>query len=255
MTSDTPATADSKKAGIVGSLEAKTFDLKSAYRQVAIRQDHLKYAYFSVYNCELHRPEIYQLVTLPFGATHSVYNFLRLARMIHSIGARAVYLINAHFYDDFVLLSRPAGKASAGHAMEVLFMLLGWEYAREGKKATTFSVTCQALGVEFDFSRSEQRLLHIYNTEQRRQDFILKISEVLTRGTLTKHEALVLRGRLGFADSFWGGRLGKLVLKQILDHAYSRKKELDCDTCQALLAMKTRLDKGQPMAVSENNLS
>ena len=88
--------------------------------------------------------------------------------MIHSIGARALYLINANFCDDFALLSRPAGKASAGHAMEVLFMLLGWEYAREGKKATTFSETCQALGVEFDFSRSEQRLLHIYNTEQRR---------------------------------------------------------------------------------------
>ena len=83
---------------------------------------------------------------------------------------------------------------------------------------------------------------------------ILKISEVLTRGTLTKHEALALRGRLGFADSFLHGRLGKLVLKQILEHAYSRKKELDSDTCQALMAMKTRLDKGQPMTVSENNL-
>lgn len=64
----------------------------------------------------------------------------------------------------------------AASAMEVLFVLL---YARNGKKATDFCVVSyRALGVEFDFSRSEQRLLSIYNAAQKKQDF-LKISEVL----------------------------------------------------------------------------
>ena len=107
--------------------------------------------------------------------------------MLHSVAARSLYLVNTNFYDDFVLVSKPA--LSAGNSMEVLFMLLGWEYARDGKKATSFATVCQALGVEFDFSRSEQRLLCIQNTEQRRLDLIQKISEVLSLGCLTKKEA------------------------------------------------------------------
>ena len=55
-----------------GSLLRKTYDLKSAYRQVPIRADPLKVAYFSIYNCEKHGVEVYRLKMLPFGATHSV---------------------------------------------------------------------------------------------------------------------------------------------------------------------------------------
>ena len=66
----------SMRNGVDSCLEAKTFDLKSAYRQIAIHEEHLRYAYFSVYNHEIGGPEVYQLVTLPFGAVHSVYNVL-----------------------------------------------------------------------------------------------------------------------------------------------------------------------------------
>ena len=38
--------------GMQCHLAAKTYDLRSAYRQVPIKQSHLKYAYFSVYNVE-----------------------------------------------------------------------------------------------------------------------------------------------------------------------------------------------------------
>lgn len=37
-------------------LEGETYDLKSAYRQVPIRADHLKYGYFSVFNVDLASP-------------------------------------------------------------------------------------------------------------------------------------------------------------------------------------------------------
>lgn len=68
--------------------------LKSAYRQIPIRASHLRYAYFSVYNCEKSCTEVYQMVTLPCGATHSVYAFLRLAKMLHFIAAKGLYLMN-----------------------------------------------------------------------------------------------------------------------------------------------------------------
>ena len=88
-----------EQLGLDSAVLAKTYDLKSAYRQVPIRADHLKFAYFSIYNHERNRPEIYRMKTLPFGATHSVYNFLRLARALHSIAARGLYLLNTNFYD------------------------------------------------------------------------------------------------------------------------------------------------------------
>ena len=42
------------------SLQAKTYDLKSAYRQIPIRDDHLKYGYFCIFNCEKGAVETYR---------------------------------------------------------------------------------------------------------------------------------------------------------------------------------------------------
>ena len=41
-----------EEAGLASELMAKTYDLKSAYRQVPIREDHLQFSYFSIFNVE-----------------------------------------------------------------------------------------------------------------------------------------------------------------------------------------------------------
>ena len=81
------------ESGRASGLISKTYDLKCAYRQVPIRGDHLKFSYFSVYIWELERAQIYRLRTLPFGATHSVYSFLRLARMLYYIAVHGFRLL------------------------------------------------------------------------------------------------------------------------------------------------------------------
>ena len=86
------------ESGRASELIGKTYDLKSAFRQVPIRGDHLKFGYFSVYNWELERAQIYRLKTLHFGATHSVYSFLRLARMLYSIAVQGLKLLTTNFY-------------------------------------------------------------------------------------------------------------------------------------------------------------
>lgn len=84
--------------------------------------------------------------------------------------------------------------------MQLLFTLTGWSYVKDGKKATEFSRVCKVLGVEFDLSKSDQKLMYLYKTQQRRQDLSGALTGVLEAGELNKHVALVLRGRLGFAD-------------------------------------------------------
>ena len=116
-------------------LVGMNYDLKSAYRQVPIKEFHLKYAFFSVYNHELGEPQVYQLVTLPFGATHSVYSFLRLSRMLYSVATRCLFLLTTNFYDDCILASRPALADSSSSSMELVFMLTGWQRARRAQRS------------------------------------------------------------------------------------------------------------------------
>ena len=120
-----------KGARVDSSLLAKTYDLKAAYRQIPVRKDHLKYAYFSIYNHELDAVEIYRSRTLPFGATHSVYSFLRLAKMLHFIACKGPRLLTTNFYDDVILASGPDLQDSAKNCLELVFIFTGWVYARD----------------------------------------------------------------------------------------------------------------------------
>ena len=242
-------------SGKDSGLLIKTYDLKSAYRQVPIKPSHRRYAYFSVFNYKLGRAQIYRLRTLPFGATHSVYNFLRLSRMIFTIATKGLFLLTTNFYDDFILASPEHLCESAKNGMELIFLLTGWDFAREGKKATSFAQTCNALGVTFNLTLSAEKTLHVSNTTTRRDELISQIREAVTAGVLGKHESLVLRGRLGFADSFVHGRLGALVLKRLVEHAYSHKKHIDDDLRVTLEAMIVRLETGKPRQVTNHNLS
>ena len=134
-------------------------------------------------------------------------------------------------------------------------MLTGWKYAKDGKKSTTFSSICKALGVEFDFSRSEHKILQVANTESRRMELMEQLKEALQKGKLSKPECLVLRGRLGFADSFLHGRIGKLTLKRLIDHAYGRSSVMGEDLKQALKAMSLRLEHSKPNCVAVDSFT
>lgn len=237
-------------AGCNMQLMAKTYDLKSAYRQVSIWPCHYKYAYFSIYNCKTGKAEIYRLRTMPFGATHSVYCFLRLSRTLFSLAVRGLHLLATKFCDDFILASRPTLCSSPQASMELLFKLTGWVFAQEGKKATNFDVIGKGLGVQLDFNRSESGLLRVCNTEERRVELVKQLRSAVARGSLEKQETLMLRGRLVFADSFMHGRLGKLVLKRLIDHAYGCSKIIDDDLKCALVAMAQRLEDAKPREVT-----
>lgn len=129
-------------------------------------------------------------------------------------------------------------------------MLTGWEFDRDGRKATQFDVMCKALGVSFDLSASKDRLLRIDNTESRKQELVQQIGSCLKHGSLGKQETLVLRGRLGFADSFIHGRLGATLLKQLSEHAYGRTSKIDFDLQVSLEAMAKRLQANKPRTVT-----
>jgi hypothetical protein len=69
----------------------KTFDLASAYRQIAVSRSSMWVAYVAVYNPDTGKPEVFQMHALPFGATMSVFSFLRVAHSLWFLGARCWY--------------------------------------------------------------------------------------------------------------------------------------------------------------------
>ena len=132
-------------------------------------------------------------------------------------------------YDDYILASKSSLCESARNSLDLVFELTGWLYGRHGKKSTDFGRYCKALGVEFDFSRTESKVLSVCNTNAQKEEVLKQLSDAINAGTLGKQQSLVLRGRLGFADSFLHGRLGRLVLAKLVEHAYGRTSKLDHD--------------------------
>ena len=164
--------------------------------------------------------------------------------MLYTIMVRGLFLITTNFYDGFILATPLRLKDSAANSMEFVFMLTGCLYAKDGKKARTFSSVCKALGVQSDFCRSPDFLMFVANTEARKKEVGELIEAALASCKLSKPEALVLRGKLGFADSFVHGRLGSLVLKKLAEDAYGRTLKLDDDLMVCLRAMLLRLQCG-----------
>jgi hypothetical protein len=92
--------------------------------------------------------------------------------MLYTICTRELFLLTTNFYDDYILASLPNSTESSKNSMELVFMLTGWRFDMDGKKATNFGTVCKALGVQFDLSSSGEKLLRICNTEQRVQDLL-----------------------------------------------------------------------------------
>ena len=87
--------------GVLG----KTFDLKSAYRQLGIHPDSLSCSFITCFDPQTRRPAIFQMLAVPFGGSRSVYSFLRIVRVIWWIACKCLAIMWTNFYDDFVTFS------------------------------------------------------------------------------------------------------------------------------------------------------
>lgn len=110
-------------AGLDSTLVAKTYDLKSVYRQVPISSEMTICVFptsaFTTVSVNVLRCTSW--LHFFFGATHSVYSFLRLSRSLYIFAARALYLLTTNFYDDYILASRPGSMDLARNSMDFFF--------------------------------------------------------------------------------------------------------------------------------------
>ena len=207
-------------------LVVRTFDLTSAYRQVALSPNGKRFACIRVFDPANQCMRYFRSCVLPFGATRSVHSFLRLARAIWWLGVVGCRLIWTSFYDDFISYSQFMLAKSTEGTISALFKILGWVFAESGDKCMPFSDMCDALGVSFDLSMSFKGFATVCNTASRVTELCADMQLVIESGVLSSKDAQRLRGRMQFADAQLFGRTGKRCLRMLGDFAENRRRNL-----------------------------
>ena len=228
-------------------LKGRSFDLKSAYKQLAISKGSLSCAFVAVFNPKKRRAELFQLLAAPFGATRSVYSFLRISNAIWYIGVKALSIIWSCFFDDYVSFCREEHVNNTGVAVELLFKLLGWKFAEEGDKAESFATEFGALGIRIILDESTTGVVKFTNTTKRSEELMSTIDAILSKGSMTLVEAQRLRGRMQFMDGQLFGRLGKLCMREVTNHTLTPGVTRLCKrTSDALRRFAIFLEHAEP---------
>jgi hypothetical protein len=135
-----------EKVAKLARLLGRSFDLKSAYRQLAVSDDSLKWARLAVFCPEDRATHCFQKYSLPFGAKASVVAFLRCDKMIQWI-AHVLDIVTSCYFDDYVCLTPEPLASSTNKAFSALLDLLGCRHDGSGEKSDSMSSEVSALGV------------------------------------------------------------------------------------------------------------
>ncbi|CAE7283274.1 unnamed protein product [Symbiodinium sp. CCMP2592] len=227
----------------------KTFDLKSAYRQMFVSPDDLKEAYIAYFSHRERKVIVRQMLALPFGATRAVFSYLRVAHSMWYIGCWALKLIWSHFFDDFLSLATQIEAKAVDLAISSLFRLLGWKVSEDKDKP--FAESFAALGVRVSFERFLQGEVLFHNTDKR----ILEVSATLRHAAddpaLTQKDLSRIRGRMVFAGGQLFGRAGRLCVAALAGEGCSTKANLSNDAKQAMLQFADLLEANWPRVLRD----
>ena len=232
-------------------LSVRTFDLKSAYRQIGLHREGREHGYVAVFCPQQKTSCFFQSLVLPFGATRSVHAFLRLARAVWWLGARLLSIIWTNFYDDFIVFSPPELESNTGSAVASLLKILGWIFATSGKKASPFSSSCRALGIVFNLQLSGSGVAELANTGERVKEICELLKSAINDGFISGANARRLHGRMVFADAQLFGRTGKRCMQVLSRSSQMNKSKLTDDDCFFLNLFIDMLQSGKPRVIQK----
>ena len=132
-----------------GAIEGRTYDLDSAYRQLAIAPTSRKYSYIACYNPHDHRCCMHSLSSMPFGAVASVYAFLRTALLLNRIASELLFIPLTSYFDDFVLISKSDISTSTGDCFAMMMKIFGFGLSASDKKEQAFCSSFRCVGGVF----------------------------------------------------------------------------------------------------------
>ena len=242
-------------------LVGKTYDLKSVYKQFALRGADRDLLRVATWDSEQQRVAYLGLNALPFGAVGSVSAFLRISIALWYIGIVGLNLCWSAFFDDFTLISRECHCNSAAVSAEALFTLLGVKYATEGSKSVAFSKTVKSLGVVLRLDNIADNdgctSFSIGHTDSRVSELSTCIADILAKGSISSKEAERLRGRMQWFETFAFGRVANLPMRVLSKLASSNRSslKLTAPDVSSLTFLKDRVLTAPPVRISKISMN
>ena len=120
------------KAGHAAETVAKCWDLKAAYKQLALDDSSFELdSFFVIYSPTQGEPLIFKQRVLPFGSIASVTGFIRSSLGLWSVSVKLLASVWSMYFDDFLHLTRASYARHAALVLGVFFRLFGWEVSAD----------------------------------------------------------------------------------------------------------------------------
>lgn len=185
----------------------KTYDLKSAYRQLATKKTEQWATVVAVYCPELGKAQIFVQHALPFGAVGSVFYFNRASRALWAALTYFLQVVITCFYDDFSAAEPSNSCDTCDLAIKSFFSILGWKLALEPRKNKVFASVFDMLGVCPDMRKLPEDLLLIDNKPDRVSEVSAQIDSTLKLVRCSAPAVAELKGKCQFAANQFYGRV------------------------------------------------
>ena len=220
-------------------------DLQSAYKQLAVSPDEHKRAVVTIWDKQADEPACFISRVLPFGASASVHNFLRVSAFLHAAGLH-VGLCWDSYFDDFALLTHECHEKSSLNTALSLFDLFGFKYSED--KLTPFADNTELLGVQIDTGCITDGFVKVHNKQSRVEETVGFLNKMLADKMFYMDELPSKLGKLQFAETQLWGRSGRLALADIRSSTVSGQKQVPIDdrSCAAVELLRTKLSSGKP---------
>ena len=229
----------------------KTFDLKSAYRQLPTRDEESWLTNLAVYDPVNNCCKFFMLHALPFGAVGAVVGFNRLARALWAIGAFYLTLVWTDFYDDYSSTEPLRSAEFCDIVVKKFFSILGWQLALEDKKCKPYDFEFAMLGVVCDCSGMPAGKIDVKNKPERVAGITEQIDGVLANSLLPKPLTSELKGKAQFASNQIFGRIANGPIHALNEHEFRSFSPLICDYLRdQLLLLKEILLTCPPRTLS-----
>ena len=229
----------------VTDLRITAMDLKSAYKQLPLSPLDFDKSVVSLWSAEERDVRCFECHVLPFGASASVHNFLRISAFLQAAGCY-LGIIWMSYFDDFPMLSHGLHVGSTLACAKGLMSLFGFVYSEE--KLQPFARSSEILGVVFDLSRSAEGCVAISNKPSRVEELDDALVKILSDKFVIPTSMPSVLGKLQYADLHVWGRAGRLALADLreLGHTSPARVPLEDSQLKAFRVLKDRLCSGRP---------
>ena len=234
----------------------KTYDLTAAYKQFGISSKDRDLLRIVTMNLDTGQPMMLGANSMPFGATGSVSAFLRVSMAIWFVGVKALGLCWTAFFDDYTLLSRKELTGNTSATAEMLFDLIGIDFAKTGKKATDFSHVVKTLGLQLNLNDSNGNAT-LGHTADRKQELVDELDHILKTGSVETKAAERLKGRMQWFEGYVFGRTAQLGIRMLNDISLRASKvvKLKATELDILRKLLARVSLAPPIVISARTLT